>query len=197
MSFATSPIRSPLKKVEQLQIRDDGSFNMAVVSDSHSLPHNRALEIISGFHPDAILHTGDVGELRILDDLATICPVYAVRGNIDPHLPELPDLLLLELTSKERLVLRIAALHVGVYSTKLRSEVIRMARTEEATVVMCGHSHIPFIGSDRGLAVFNPGSIGPRRNSLPIVFGMFELSAQGFRLHHIDCETGLRWKPLL
>jgi uncharacterized protein len=195
MPPATLHSRSPFKKVTQKQIREDGSFTLAVVSDTHSLPHASALDEISRLHPDAILHTGDIGELWILDKLATICPVYAVRGNIDPHLPELPDVFVLELTAKDRLVIRIVALHVGVYGPKLRSEVFRMAQSEAASVVMCGHSHIPFIGNDRGLMVFNPGSIGPRRSHLPIVFGMLELSSRGFRLRHIDCETGLPWKP--
>ena len=35
-------------------------------------------------------------------------------------------------------------------------------------VLLCGHSHVPFFGQDRGLTVFNPGSIGPRRFTLPM-----------------------------
>jgi hypothetical protein len=54
---------------------------------------------------------------------------------------------------------------------------------------------VPFIGRDRGLSVFNPGSIGPRRFSLPIVFGLLELAAGRLSLQHVDCETGARWMP--
>jgi predicted phosphodiesterase len=61
--------------------------------------------------------------------------------------------------------------------------------------VICGHSHVPFIGRDRGIGVFNPGSIGPRRFHLPIVFGVFELRDRRVSLRHVDCETGLRWEP--
>ena len=46
-----------------------------------------------------------------------------------------------------------------------------MAKAEKAALVVCGHSHVPFIGIDRGIYVFNPGSIGPRRFQLPIVLG--------------------------
>lgn len=36
-------------------------------------------------------------------------------------------------------------------------------------VVSDTHSHVPFIGADRGITMFNPGSTGPRRFMPPIV----------------------------
>ncbi|MBN1603810.1 MAG: metallophosphoesterase family protein [Chitinispirillaceae bacterium] len=186
---------SKIKKTEQIQIRNDGSLRLAVVSDTHSTPHPRAYELISGLHPDAIIHAGDVGEFSVIDNLSAIAPVFAVRGNIDLASLSLPDTLLLEICSETGLVLRILILHVGIYGHKLRSEVFKMARAQEASLVVCGHSHIPFIGNDRGIAVFNPGSIGPRRFGLPIVFGILQLDSSGARLSHIDCETGEPWHP--
>jgi putative phosphoesterase len=184
-----------IKKTAQIQVREDVSLSLVVVSDTHSTPHSRALEIITGLHPDAIIHAGDVGEFRVLDELAAICPVYAVRGNVDHASQDLPDTLVIEICSKEALILRILTLHVGIYGAKLRSEVAQMARNETASLVVCGHSHIPFIGNDRGIAIFNPGSIGPRRFGLPIVFGVIQISASSVQLSHVDCETGLPWKP--
>ena len=70
-----------------------------------------------------------------------------------------------------------------------------MARAERASLVVCGHSHVPFIGQERDLTVFNPGSIGPRRFHLPIVFGTIAVAPQGIRLAHVDCETGQPWLP--
>jgi hypothetical protein len=46
-----------------------------------------------------------------------------------------------------------------------------------------------------GLTVFNPGSIGPRRFHLPIVFGTIGVTTDGVRLTHFDFETGERWTP--
>ena len=87
--------------------------------------------------------------------------------------------------------------HIAVNGPKLRADAARIARAEHATLVVCGHSHVPFIAEERGLTVFNPGSIGPRRFSLPIVFGTLELGPRprGVRLAHVDCETGARWLP--
>jgi hypothetical protein len=54
---------------------------------------------------------------------------------------------------------------------------------------------VPFIGRDRGLSVFNPGSIGPRRFQLPIVLGAIDITDTSASLRHIDCETGKPWTP--
>jgi hypothetical protein len=43
--------------------------------------------------------------------------------------------------------------------------------------------------------VFNAGSIGPRRFSLPIVFGVLEIALGRLSLRHVDCETGAAWTP--
>jgi putative phosphoesterase len=186
---------SKIKKTEQVQVREDGSFRLVVISDTHSLPHPRSFELIKGLHSDAIIHAGDVGEPAVLDEFSAICPLFAVRGNIDTSSLALPDFLLFEIMSKEQLLLRILTLHVGIYGHRLRPEVALMARNEKASLVICGHSHIPFIGSHHGIAMFNPGSIGPRRFGLPIVFGVLQLDPSGVRLSHIDCETGLAWRP--
>lgn len=180
-----------VEKVERIALRDDGTLRLVAVADTHSQPHAQAEERLAALAPDAILHGGDIGDLAVLDRLAAIAPVYAVRGNIDTRAPGLPDVLTLELGS----ALRILLTHIAVAGPRLRAEVARRARAAGAQLVVCGHSHVPFIGGERGLTVFNPGSIGPRRFHLPIVFGTIDLGPGGVRLAHIDCETGARWMP--
>ena len=180
--------------VDQLPLGADGSFRFAVVADTHSKPHPATAQRMAELRPGAILHAGDIGELAVLEQLAEVAPVFAVRGNIDrpSHVPELR---LIELVDGATLKLRILLVHIAVYGPKLRAEVARVARSERASLVVCGHSHVPFIGQDRGLSVFNPGSIGPRRFQLPIVLGAVEVMAGSARLRHIDCETGQPWSP--
>jgi hypothetical protein len=84
---------------------------------------------------------------------------------------------------------------MAVYGPKLRADVARIAAAEDVSLVVCGHSHVPFAGIDRGLTVFNPGSVGPRRFRLPIAFGAIDLTAGGVSVRHVDCETGLPWRP--
>lgn len=165
-------------------------MRLAVVADTHSLPHAKTAQRLAELEPAAILHGGDIGDLFVLELLAEVAPVFAVRGNIDTKARDLPDVLTLDVGR-----LRILLTHIALYGPKLRSEVARMAKADKASLVVCGHSHVPFIGRDQGLTVFNPGSIGPRRFSLPIVFGTIDITPSGVKLQHIDVETGSTWLP--
>jgi predicted phosphodiesterase len=118
-----------------------------------------------------------------------------VRGNIDVHAPGLPDATTLEVRDDAGPLVTILIVHIGVNGPLLRGDVARLAHAEHADVVVCGHSHVPFVGRDKGLVVMNPGSVGPRRFQLPIVFGVMDVSRAGVSMHHVSCETGARWAP--
>ena len=173
----------------------DGAVRLVVVADTHSVPHPRAAELIARERPDRILHAGDIGDLAVLEMLAEIAPTSAVRGNIDIQTTSVPDALTIELVDQGESVFRLLMLHIAVAGPKIRADAARRATSAGAGLVVCGHSHVPFIGRDRGLTVFNPGSIGPRRMHLPIVFGVLELKEGRMSLKHVDCETGAQWLP--
>jgi len=173
----------------------DGSLRIVVVADTHSRPHVDGAKHIAAQKADLILHAGDIGDYAVLDDLAALAPVLAVRGNIDEPARDIPEAMTLDLVDCGASIARVLLLHIGVNGSKLRSDAARLAKTEDASLVVCGHSHVPFIGRDRGFSVFNPGSIGPRRFQLPIVFGVIDIDRESVRLRHIDCETGLPWVP--
>lgn len=186
------------EKSSTLPVSEAGSLRVAVVADTHSKPHRDLEKHLRALQPSAIVHAGDIGDLVVLDELAKVAPVFAVRGNIDGHGPEIPDVRVLDIAAASRLVLRVFVTHIGVNGPRLRREVAQQARARGASLVICGHSHVPFIGRDGSLSVFNPGSAGPRRFTLPIVFGVMEISTQPeprVRLRHVDCETGETWSP--
>jgi len=54
---------------------------VGVISDTHGLLRPEAVAALHG--SDRIVHAGDVGAPEILDELAKIAPVTAVRGNVD------------------------------------------------------------------------------------------------------------------
>ncbi len=168
---------------------------IAVVADSHSVPHPKTLQHLRALDPEAILHAGDIGDLSVLDALREVAPVFAVRGNIDERVADLPDTLIIDLADTGGGITRMLLTHIAVAGPRLRSEVAAAAKKENARLVICGHSHVPFIGQDKGIAMFNPGSIGPRRFALPIVFGTIELSNHQLSLHHYECESGREWAP--
>lgn len=165
---------------------------VVVVSDTHSDPHESIHLRLDELGPTLVLHAGDIGERRVLDALAEHAPVWAVRGNIDGR--TLPDVRLLDIETASG-ALRIYLTHIALRGPRLRRDVVQAARTAAASLVVCGHSHVPFIGRDQGLPVFNPGSIGPRRFSLPIVFGVIDLDQAGVHLRHVSVETGQDWLP--
>ncbi|HEX5998760.1 MAG TPA: metallophosphoesterase family protein [Hyphomicrobiaceae bacterium] len=182
-----------IRRTATLPVRPDGTARLAVVADTHSRPHPATAARLAELAPDAILHAGDIGDRAVLDSLANVARVYAVRGNIDTHAGDLPDVLVLDIAAASPL--RILMTHIALSGPKLRVAVARMAETEGAQLVVCGHSHVPFIGRDRGVAVFNPGSIGPRRFALPIVLGSMDLTPAGLKLRHIDAASGETWLP--
>jgi uncharacterized protein len=176
-------------------VQADGSLRLAVVADTHSAPHPAMAKHLGLLSPDAILHAGDVGELSVIDELESIAPVFAVRGNIDVRAPNLPDVLTLDVVAGGASLLRILLMHIAVAGPRLRADAARLARSRAASLVVCGHSHVPLIARDRELSVFNPGSAGPRRFRLPILFGTIDVTPSAVRLAHFNCETGARWEP--
>jgi len=190
------------KQSASLSIKEDGRLRIAVIADTHSEPHDKSISLIKELKPDAILHAGDIGDLSVLDTFAKIAPMHAVRGNIDVHASEVPDELTIDIANESGdSVMKLFLFHIAVYGPKLHANVAKKAKAENASLVVCGHSHVPFIGRDKGFMIFNPGSIGPRRFHLPIVFGVIDLNRDaatgklGLGMKHISCETGAQWLP--
>ncbi|MGD0676446.1 MAG: metallophosphoesterase family protein [Polyangiaceae bacterium] len=184
-----------LTKSARIAMPVGADLRLAVVADTHSAPHPATTVHLESLSPHAILHAGDIGELGVLDALAAVAPLFAVRGNIDARGASLPDVLTLDVMSADARLLRILIMHIAVNGPRLRADAARLARSCQASLVVCGHSHVPLIARDGDLSVFNPGSAGPRRFGLPIVFGVIDLSRNAVRLSHFDCETGQPWSP--
>lgn len=179
----------------KVPLKPDGSLRVGLVADTHSHPHQDGLRHLAALKPDLIFHGGDIGDLGVLAQLAEIAPVHAVRGNIDTRVQELSDVLVLELEQEGQRALTVLLTHIAVAGPRIRADAAKRARAAGASLIICGHSHVPFLTQERGLTLFNPGSIGPRRFTLPILFGVMELSRTGVRLRHVDCETGRDWLP--
>lgn len=131
-------------------------FRIGLISDTHGLLRPEAEAFLHG--SDAIVHAGDICDPRILDTLAGIAPLTAVRGNNDhgPWAVRLPETALVELGGIHVYALHdIADLDIDPASAGVR-------------VVVTGHSHKPAIVERDGVLHVNPGSAGPRRFRLPI-----------------------------
>jgi putative phosphoesterase len=173
----------------------EGELRIVAVADTHGRPHPDLGERIAALAPKHIFHAGDIGDLAVVRLLERHAPVTKVRGNIDGRAADLPDVVTVDVRHDAESLLKILLLHIAVAGPNLRPDVARLAKAEGAALVVCGHSHIPFATSSRGVTVFNPGSVGPRRFNLPIVLGVIDVKATGVSVRHIDCETGMPWKP--
>jgi hypothetical protein len=132
------------------------ALRIGLISDTHGLLRPEALSFLAGC--DQIVHAGDIGSAAILDTLAGIAPLTAVRGNNDTAgwAAGLPDTALLQAGGILLYALHdLAQLAIDPASRGLR-------------VVVSGHSHKPKIEARHGVLFVNPGSAGPRRFSLPV-----------------------------
>ncbi len=184
-----------LQQTVKVALRPDGGLRVGIVADTHSAPHEGGLAHLRALKPDVLLHGGDIGDLGVLEQLSAIAPLHAVRGNIDTRLRELPDVLVLELEQEGQRALTVLLTHIAVAGPRIRADAAKRARAVGASLIVCGHSHVPFLTQERGLTLFNPGSLGPRRFRLPILFGVMELTRTGVTLRHVDAETGAPWLP--
>jgi putative phosphoesterase len=189
--------QTPTKLIHRHQTLEvpNAGARLVLVADTHSAPHPESATHIAAQHPTHILHGGDIGDLAVLAKLAKLANLTAVRGNIDVHAHDLPDAVTIDVRDLDGPLVTLLLVHIAVYGPKLRADIAKLARTEGASVVVCGHSHVPFIGRDKGIVIVNPGSIGPRRFQLPIVFAVMDVSRERISMHHVSCETGQRWEP--
>lgn len=185
---------TPVRQRERVAVHGD-ALRIIAVADTHGHPHAALEKRLAEIEPQRIFHAGDVGDRSVLRMLEKWAPVTAVRGNIDGRAPDLPDIVTIDLANEKGTLLKILLVHIAVNGPKLRADIARIAHAEDASLVVCGHSHVPFAAHDRGLTVFNPGSVGPRRFQLPIVLGVIEVTAKGVTVRHVDCETGFEWRP--
>jgi putative phosphoesterase len=142
---------------------------IGVISDTHSLLRPEAIAALRG--SEHIIHAGDVGSPEILEELSTIAPVTAVRGNIDKGVwvRKLPETQVLELSG------------ISIYVLHDLAQLDLNPKAAGFSVVVNGHSHVPKQETRRGVLYFNPGSAGPRRFKLPVSFGRLVLESGSVR----------------
>jgi putative phosphoesterase len=150
---------------------------IGLISDTHGLLRPEALAFLQGC--DRIVHAGDLCEAGVLDRLAQIAPVDAVRGNNDRG------------TWAESLPLACTVTVEGIRVHVVHdvADLVRHPPPSDVAFVIHGHSHQPQIVERDGFCFVNPGSAGPRRFKLPISIG--ELVVDGSRaaprLVTLDC----------
>jgi putative phosphoesterase len=145
---------------------------VGVISDTHGLLRPEAIQALS--QCAFIVHAGDIGSRELLDELRVLCPVHAVRGNMDrgAWATELPPRAIV--TAEGRSIMVIHDLE----QLDVRPETLSLA------VVVSGHTHRAHEYRRAGILYFNPGSAGPRRTERAASVGRLTVTAD-----RIEAET--------
>ncbi|MGG1946984.1 metallophosphoesterase family protein [Trinickia sp. NRRL B-1857] len=152
---------------------------IGLISDTHDLVRPQALTWLAGV--DAIVHAGDICSPSVLDALAQIAPVTAVRGNNDRGA--------WAETLQSATTLTFAG--ISIYVVHDIADLRIDPRTHGVDVVVTGHSHKPSVLTRDGVLFVNPGSAGPRRFTLPVSVGRLFIEPDGVRveLHTLDLQA--------
>ncbi|MBC5767983.1 metallophosphoesterase family protein [Ramlibacter albus] len=152
-------------------------LRLGVISDTHDLVGPAAFRFLQGC--DRILHAGDICGAEVLDELAKIAPVTAVRGNNDRG----------DWARKLRETERVELGGVAVYIIHDLKQIDIDPKAAGVRVVISGHSHRPRCDEVDGVLYFNPGSAGPRRFNLPISIGELVVGGGKVSARLVDLET--------
>lgn len=127
---------------------------VGVISDTHGLLVPAAIKALHGV--DLIIHAGDIGNTGVMDELKSMAPVVAVRGNMDMNedLRELPE--------TEAIQVGNALLYI-IHDINMLD--IAPSKADFDAVIF-GHLHYPSVAKHSGVLFVNPGSASqPRRKS--------------------------------
>ena len=144
-------------------------MRIGVITDTHGLFDPAVRQHFTGV--DHILHAGDIGSQSVIDQLQTIAPVTAVSGNVDGYEQRgFPSEIIIELAG-----CRIAIRHILYEGGKLTEDGRAFLQDTQPDLCIFGHTHQPKVEWFGKTLLFNPGSAGPKRFSLPRGIGVLKL----------------------
>ncbi len=189
-------------------------MKIIVFSDSHGRYQNlkKALEL--NFDADYIIHLGDgIKDIIALETLCDKKELKVVKGNYEDacfSYSAYPSCECIEIYNK-KIYLCHGHRH---YIKNSKHYLLDCACQNDADIVLFGHTHTrhnEYFPSDKisnilidnergkskynrekGLYLFNPGSISLPRDSLPASFGIIEIKENGVLLSHGDIHATMK-----
>ncbi|HSA86739.1 MAG TPA: metallophosphoesterase family protein [Nitrospira sp.] len=158
-------------------------IRIGVLADTHGV-----FDAAIGRHFDGvsrIIHAGDIGSRLVIEQLECIAPVTAVSGNVDEYEKSgFPTEAIIRLND-----FCIAIRHVVFEAGKLTKEGRAFLDRTRPDICIFGHTHQPRSEWLGDTLLFNPGSAGPKRFTLPRMLGMMTIGARP-SAKHIRLESG-------
>jgi len=128
-----------------------------LISDTHGYIDDRIIQYAK--ESDETWHAGDIGELKVVDEIKKVTTLRAVHGNIDNSKirAEYPENLRFKIED-----MKIWITHIGGYPNKYNLRIRQEINSNPPDVFICGHSHILKVVNDNKLNLLhiNPGAIG-------------------------------------
>lgn len=156
------------------------AIRIGVIADTHGL-----FDPIVRRHfkdVDHILHAGDIGNRSVIEQLEQLAPVTAVSGNVDSYAQSgFPPEVVIELAG-----CRIAICHILCERGKMTKEGRAFLEREQPDICIFGHTHQPRAEWFGKTLLFNPGSAGPKRFTLPRGIGLLRLHNAQVKPHLIS-----------
>lgn len=128
-----------------------------LLSDTHNSLDKRFTKHFQ--NADEIWHAGDIGDIKIIDQLRMYAKVRAVWGNIDNHI--------IRSEFKENLFfkcegMKVMMTHIGGYPGRYSKKIISIIEQANPHIFISGHSHILKVIYDKknNLLHMNPGAMG-------------------------------------
>lgn len=128
-----------------------------LLSDTHSYIDNTIIKYVK--QVDEVWHAGDIGDIRVTDNIRALKPLRAVYGNIDntkirSEFPEHNRFMCEDVD--------VWITHIGGYPPRYNGRVRDKILQNPPRLFICGHSHILKVMPDKKLNLLhmNPGAIG-------------------------------------
>jgi hypothetical protein len=152
------------------------NYIVGVISDTHGRLPKPVLTIFKDL--DLIVHAGDIGKQEILESLAQIAPVIAVRGNMDMGnwANQLP----------ENEVVQISQMSLCVIHDVTKINLI--PDTNRCQILVSGHTHRPMVKKSPEVLSLNPGSAAQPRYGYPASVGLLRIKGKVVKARLIELK---------
>jgi len=128
-----------------------------LLSDTHSALDERFLPHLED--ANEIWHAGDIGDIKVLENLEKTTKVRAVYGNIDNHIIRSATKEFINFKCEE---VNVLITHIGGYPGKYSKGIKEKIQNFRPKLFICGHSHILKVIFDKRFKLLhmNPGAAG-------------------------------------
>lgn len=128
-----------------------------LLSDTHSHIDDRILHYVTTV--DEVWHAGDIGNLKVTDEIIQLKPLKAVYGNIDNAVIRNTFPLDQHFFCED---VSVWMTHIGGYPPSYNNRTKKLITEFKPRLFICGHSHILKVMNDKKNQVLhmNPGAAG-------------------------------------